>query len=558
MKHLTKNIFALIVIFFHAALSGTAHGQTIVNGSFEQPALAASSFSYAPTGSNWNFSGTSGISASNSGFSASSPEAPSGKQIAFIQHSSSISQTVYLVPGSILTFSASQRVNYGSAQTLGVSVNGIPQYFTLGNPTGRVTSGTVTPPSNYYTTYSINLNGIGVNYYADNTLTIYGTVTDGDATAFIDSVAISTPTSRSYGLWDPGFSAATVRSDQPVNTNIFSTGPCLYTTLGAEQIAPAGATPYGNSFPGTNTPCFQTGGSTYAFPTVPASNWASSSDYVPGNPYWTLGMNDEFLPWISCTGNSGPPNQNRPLVRAGAPGPSISINSLNAASDPAIGNHNLVSLLYNQDTGNSNCYGIPYISVSANTNHGNGLPIAVLDSAGYHRSHLKFNASVFSATPSTTAIAWLVIQTSGWADNVNRMLQIEIMASPNAKIDGVGPSPILKKWWNWNIKNSAYYPGAILNYWTASQVNSACGMTIPTLSTTNTYVASGHSPTSISNYDIDLHALINCMNQQGAWGGSSNQLPDPLVITNVEWAIETVEYIGQNHIWVGFWNPQIQ
>ena len=74
----------------------------VLDPGFALPALQAGAFQYdpptatttAPTGSPWSFTGTSGISSNNSGFTSGNPNAPQGTQVAFLQQYGSISQSV--------------------------------------------------------------------------------------------------------------------------------------------------------------------------------------------------------------------------------------------------------------------------------------------------------------------------------------------------------------------------------------------------------------------------------------------------------------------------------
>lgn len=52
---------------------------------FESPALAPGTFQYAATGGPWTLSGGAGIAANGSGFTASTPNAPEGTQVLFLQ-----------------------------------------------------------------------------------------------------------------------------------------------------------------------------------------------------------------------------------------------------------------------------------------------------------------------------------------------------------------------------------------------------------------------------------------------------------------------------------------
>src|SRR5208283_6050158 len=80
---------------------------------FEQVLVGAGEFQYRPTGSPWVFSGSSGISGNNSGFTSGNLPAPQGSQVAFIQGHGSFTQTVSTwTAGSYeVTFDAAQRGN---------------------------------------------------------------------------------------------------------------------------------------------------------------------------------------------------------------------------------------------------------------------------------------------------------------------------------------------------------------------------------------------------------------------------------------------------------------
>jgi hypothetical protein len=230
-----------------------------------------------------------------------------------------------------------------------------------------------------------------------------------------------------------------------------------------------------------------------------------------------------------------------------------------STSDPAIGNHNVLSLVYSLDTANAACYGLPYLGFGVSGTHGNAQPVALLDAAGSYRPHLKFNESAFSITSTTRAFAELTIGTRGWSDGLTRWFQVVLMPSPNSVLFSVPSPPSLKQWWNYNVKQSYYYPGGIFTNWYVADINSSCGFSWPIISNTNTYVGSGHSPSSISHYDIDLYATMHCIAAHGAWGLSAADLPDPIVISNVEWSLEAEENAADNpSVWLGIWTPTVQ
>jgi hypothetical protein len=103
---------------------------TLNDGNFDTPGLAANTYQYSPTGSPWQFSpvtGSSGggVSTNGSAFTNGNPNAPTA-QVAFLQVNGSISQSVSFTPGSYsLWFLDAQRGNAQSSfQAINVLVDG--------------------------------------------------------------------------------------------------------------------------------------------------------------------------------------------------------------------------------------------------------------------------------------------------------------------------------------------------------------------------------------------------------------------------------------------------
>ncbi len=101
---------------------------------FESPSVGTGSFGdyvYNPAGTPWTFSGSagngSGVAGNGSGFTASNPGAAEGGQVAFLQGTGAISQSVNFSAGTYdLTFYAAQRGNYqSSSQTFQVQIDGV-------------------------------------------------------------------------------------------------------------------------------------------------------------------------------------------------------------------------------------------------------------------------------------------------------------------------------------------------------------------------------------------------------------------------------------------------
>ena len=95
---------------------------------FEAPSLGTGStaYEYDPSGSPWTFSGFAGVAGNGSAFTAGGPNAPQGGQVAFIQMTGSLSQSVTLAGGTYsLSLDAAQRGNIPQAgQTIEVLVDG--------------------------------------------------------------------------------------------------------------------------------------------------------------------------------------------------------------------------------------------------------------------------------------------------------------------------------------------------------------------------------------------------------------------------------------------------
>ncbi len=147
---------------------------------FESPVVGTGSFGdykYNPTGTAWTFSNSSGVAGNGSGFTASNPSAPEGTQVAFLQGTGTISQSVNFSAGTYdLTFYAAQRGSYqASSQTFQVQVDGLSVgNFTPSNSSySSLTTSTFTVTAGSHTIKFVGLNPNG-----------------GDNTALLDDVSI--------------------------------------------------------------------------------------------------------------------------------------------------------------------------------------------------------------------------------------------------------------------------------------------------------------------------------------------------------------------------------
>ena len=150
---------------------------SFVNPSFELPSLG-SGFQYNPTGAGvgWTFSSGSGIQANGSAWGAA--PAPDGKQTAFVQGTSTLSQSLSFTAGTYtLSFQAARRACClaPNVQPVKVTVDGT-QIGSL-----------VSPPGTSFSAVSIPFSVAGGGAH---TITLAGTDAN-DRTTFIDAVALS-------------------------------------------------------------------------------------------------------------------------------------------------------------------------------------------------------------------------------------------------------------------------------------------------------------------------------------------------------------------------------
>ena len=152
---------------------------TIGDAGFEQVQVGAGQFRYLPTGSPWTFTGSSGISANNSGFTSGNPPAPQGEQVAFLQGTGSFSQAVpgWASGSYTLSFDAAQRGNYqASKQDFSVLVDG-------------AVVGTFTPSGTSYQSYTTAAFTVAAGAH---TITFRGLDSaGGDNTAFVDAIKLA-------------------------------------------------------------------------------------------------------------------------------------------------------------------------------------------------------------------------------------------------------------------------------------------------------------------------------------------------------------------------------
>lgn len=174
-------------------------GCAIGNGSFETPSLASKAYQVAPsttTSQPWQFSaGNTGVSSNASPITYGNPAAPNGYQVAYIEGTGTISQSVYLAAGIYnISCMAAQRYHYQTQyQTIGVSVDGQGLDETVGtiDPNGPSASGNLYPTGTTFGSYSTS--NFTITTPGMYTITFAGLNPTGgaDNTALIDNVQLN-------------------------------------------------------------------------------------------------------------------------------------------------------------------------------------------------------------------------------------------------------------------------------------------------------------------------------------------------------------------------------
>ena len=159
-------------------LTQTAPVSNFSDSGFEDGLLPASGpgYLYNPVGTAWTFTGQSGLSLNNSGFTSGNPTTPDGLQVAFVENQGSIAQTLTnTIAGTYhITFVAALRGNFGTTQTFQVLVDG-------------KSVGSYTPNSKSYVSFASGTFALGLGQH---TVTFQGLNTTGDGTDLLDEVQL--------------------------------------------------------------------------------------------------------------------------------------------------------------------------------------------------------------------------------------------------------------------------------------------------------------------------------------------------------------------------------
>ena len=160
-------------------------GNLAANGGFENPAVGAGGFRYNPAADGWTFAGSAGVSGNASPFTSGNPAAPEGAQVAFVQMTGALSQTVAIAAGGTyaVQFAAAQRGagydGFSPGQVLDVRIDGAS--------VGRFTPGSAAYQTLVTTGFTLSA--------GTHALAIVGlNPSGGDNTAFVDDVRLTQST----------------------------------------------------------------------------------------------------------------------------------------------------------------------------------------------------------------------------------------------------------------------------------------------------------------------------------------------------------------------------
>ena len=215
-----------------------------VLGGFETPNVGPPnywhSYLFNPPGAGWTFVGQSGISANQTSFTGSNPDAPEGVQVAILENTGSFSQSFGgFQDGTSYTFvfAAAQRGNYLGNQDFQVFLDNtsLGTFKPASESYADFTTSAVTPGAGSHTLMFVGLNSAG-----------------GDTTAFIDNVRIinnsgATPVitsaSSASGTAGAAFSYTITANNSPTSFNAtgLPAGLSVDTTNGVISGTPTSA-----------------------------------------------------------------------------------------------------------------------------------------------------------------------------------------------------------------------------------------------------------------------------------------------------------------------------
>ena len=323
------------------------------------------------------------------------------------------------------------------------------------------------------------------------------------------------------GLWDDSLVNGRWRTDypsnrlgtveEPISMDKDASGKCFLWT--APEYLMAGAS--FESYRGPSHECL-TSPDTYE-----RSNAASSESTHVTDNFWVVTVNVEQAYDAASECISGPPNQSVPIS---APG--TGLVSLVALPDVASGAPTRKKAHLILNTSYDNCRKIPFLSYGLHSGFGNGgnAPIAVLRDR-QQPTELRFAATLLEMAPGQDfQNAAYVFVEAIWGGR-KRWAYIYLLGrNLSANLD--------RQRFNWNIRESVWFPGADIVYREIAQLNSECAWTAGWMPLAPPLASIGERRT----YAIDLESLFACLGSSRF----SEPIPPsgPIPVTGIHFAIE--------------------
>ena len=323
------------------------------------------------------------------------------------------------------------------------------------------------------------------------------------------------------GLWDEGFRIGTVRTDyesrdEGTVANRLTLVPCLYPKRDDALLGPAGASAVGTS------PCAM------APNQFQQSNpFTNAGDWPEGN-FWVLSVNNEFA--YDNVRNSGPPNQSLPVASPGEGLMGLQVAGL--AGDA----RQRIVLALDQRLAEPGRIGIPFLGIGADVRRGNGRPIGYLNRSGPNPK-IQFKIKLLDADipdqPGSAGVVWFYAY-SFWGGKP-RMVMVALyhegMRGDALPFDhDTGGRSFRHAHWNWNIRESFFFPGADLVFMDIEDIAVLGTGSLPRLT------QAGQEQT----YAIDLQEIFELARDGADRVGLDEPLPETadLPILGVHWAVE--------------------
>ncbi len=180
--------------------------------------------------------------------------------------------------------------------------------------------------------------------------------------------------------------------------------------------------------------------------------------------------------------------------------------------------------------------GIPFVSVGAQANRGNGVAVGALNNP-FRPHNVRFTANLFDWKTSDSSNMWAFMYAiSAWPDEAGNSIQRGVFLS----LKHMGERSDLSSQdnpghpfdWNWPIRESFFYPGVDWGFIDSEDLNNGpeawhCGFTVPVITEKLTDYP----------FNVDLQKLFECANRRGLF---RTPMPDSgeLPIKGVHWAVE--------------------